>query len=183
MRGLLGHFASVVHLDTRDTRIHVVATAFDYHGNATPASVDVIYQRVDDSTIPRAQWVTPQERSEILRKDLALVDQARKLLRDNRMDESKALVEQILTDDPTNPSGMYLRDASGREILDAVGGAGAVVIGHGVQEITDAVAEGDFFEMPCCTAAISPPMRVRLRFGNCAAVMELVSAYFSRSGA
>ena len=37
-------------------------------------------------------------------------------------------------------SGMYLRDASGREILDAVGGAGAVVIGHGVREITDAVA-------------------------------------------
>jgi adenosylmethionine-8-amino-7-oxononanoate aminotransferase len=37
-------------------------------------------------------------------------------------------------------SGMYLRDANGREILDAVGGAGAVIIGHGNQEIADAIA-------------------------------------------
>jgi adenosylmethionine-8-amino-7-oxononanoate aminotransferase len=37
-------------------------------------------------------------------------------------------------------SGMYLRDANGREILDAVGGAGAMIIGHGNQEIADAIA-------------------------------------------
>jgi adenosylmethionine-8-amino-7-oxononanoate aminotransferase len=36
--------------------------------------------------------------------------------------------------------GMYLRTESGRRILDAVGGAGTVVLGHGVREITDAVA-------------------------------------------
>jgi adenosylmethionine-8-amino-7-oxononanoate aminotransferase len=36
--------------------------------------------------------------------------------------------------------GMYLRTAGGQRILDAVGGAGAVVIGHGVREITDAIA-------------------------------------------
>jgi adenosylmethionine-8-amino-7-oxononanoate aminotransferase len=37
-------------------------------------------------------------------------------------------------------SGMYLRTAGGRQILDAVGGAGTVVIGHGVREITDSIA-------------------------------------------
>ena len=36
--------------------------------------------------------------------------------------------------------GMYLRTESGRRILDAVGGAGTVVLGHGVRGITDAVA-------------------------------------------
>ena len=36
--------------------------------------------------------------------------------------------------------GMYLQTASGQRILDAVGGAGTVVLGHGVREITDAVA-------------------------------------------
>jgi adenosylmethionine-8-amino-7-oxononanoate aminotransferase len=35
---------------------------------------------------------------------------------------------------------MYLRTEAGQQILDAVGGAGTVVIGHGVREITDAVA-------------------------------------------
>ena len=37
-------------------------------------------------------------------------------------------------------AGMDLRTATGRQILDAVGGAGTVVLGHGVREITDAVA-------------------------------------------
>jgi adenosylmethionine-8-amino-7-oxononanoate aminotransferase len=36
--------------------------------------------------------------------------------------------------------GMYLQTAGGQQILDAVGGAGTVVIGHGVREITDAIA-------------------------------------------
>ncbi len=36
--------------------------------------------------------------------------------------------------------GMYLRTEAGQRILDAVGGAGTVVLGHGVREITDAVA-------------------------------------------
>ncbi|HXJ24680.1 MAG TPA: aminotransferase class III-fold pyridoxal phosphate-dependent enzyme, partial [Streptosporangiaceae bacterium] len=36
--------------------------------------------------------------------------------------------------------GMYLQTASGQRILDAVGGAGTVVLGHGVREITDAIA-------------------------------------------
>ena len=36
--------------------------------------------------------------------------------------------------------GMYLRTEDGQRILDAVGGAATVVLGHGVREITDAVA-------------------------------------------
>jgi hypothetical protein len=36
--------------------------------------------------------------------------------------------------------GMYLRTAAGQRILDAVGGAGTVVLGHAVREITDAIA-------------------------------------------
>ena len=36
--------------------------------------------------------------------------------------------------------GMYLRTEAGQRILDAVGGAGTVVLGHGVREITDAIA-------------------------------------------
>jgi len=37
--------------------------------------------------------------------------------------------------------GMYLFDTDGRRYLDAVGGAGVVVIGHGVPEIGQALAE------------------------------------------
>jgi adenosylmethionine-8-amino-7-oxononanoate aminotransferase len=36
--------------------------------------------------------------------------------------------------------GMYLRTDSGQRILDAVGGAGTVILGHAVREITDAIA-------------------------------------------
>ena len=36
--------------------------------------------------------------------------------------------------------GMYLRTDGGQRILDAVGGAGTVVLGHGVRAITDAIA-------------------------------------------
>jgi adenosylmethionine-8-amino-7-oxononanoate aminotransferase len=38
-------------------------------------------------------------------------------------------------------NGMYLRTDSGRWILDAVGGAGTVVLGHAVRDITDAIAQ------------------------------------------
>jgi adenosylmethionine-8-amino-7-oxononanoate aminotransferase len=36
--------------------------------------------------------------------------------------------------------GMYLCTDGGQRILDAVGGAGTVVLGHGVRAITDAIA-------------------------------------------
>jgi len=42
-----------------DTRVPVVVTAFDHRGNAVTETHDVIYERVDDSSLPRAAWVTP----------------------------------------------------------------------------------------------------------------------------
>ena len=50
-------------------------------------------------------------------------------------------------------AGMYLRTDTGRQILDAVGGAGTVVLGHGVPEITDAVAR------PAPMATLAPDGR------------------------
>lgn len=47
----------------------------------------------------------------------------------------RAAYESVVSAD-----GMYLRTQAGQRILDAVGGAGTVVLGHGVREITDAVA-------------------------------------------
>jgi hypothetical protein len=42
-----------------DTRIHIVATAYDNHGNATPATVDVIFDSVNDGSFPVAAWLSP----------------------------------------------------------------------------------------------------------------------------
>ena len=41
--------------------------------------------------------------------------------------------------------GMYLRTDRGQRILDAVGGAGTVVLGHGVRAITDAIRSEKHF--------------------------------------
>jgi hypothetical protein len=42
-----------------DTRIHIVATAYDYHGNSAAQTVDVVYEGVNDVTIPKGSWLTP----------------------------------------------------------------------------------------------------------------------------
>ena len=42
-----------------DTRVHIVATAYDHHGNTGQGATDVIYESVNDGTIPVAQWLTP----------------------------------------------------------------------------------------------------------------------------
>ncbi|HEX8410707.1 MAG TPA: carboxypeptidase regulatory-like domain-containing protein, partial [Thermoanaerobaculia bacterium] len=42
-----------------DTRVPVVVTAFDHRGNSVTETHEVIYERVDDSTLPRAAWLTP----------------------------------------------------------------------------------------------------------------------------
>lgn len=41
----------------------------------------------------------------------------------------------------TRAEGVYLFDQSGKKYLDAVGGAGVNIIGHGVRAITDSIAE------------------------------------------
>ncbi|MFL6246089.1 MAG: Ig-like domain-containing protein [Thermoanaerobaculia bacterium] len=42
-----------------DTRVHTVAKVYDYRNNVTEAAVDVIWERVDDPTVPAAYWITP----------------------------------------------------------------------------------------------------------------------------
>ena len=42
-----------------DTRIHIVATAYDYHGNLATQTNDVVYEGVNDVTIPKASWISP----------------------------------------------------------------------------------------------------------------------------
>lgn len=46
-----------------DTRIHILATAFDIAGNSSQASTDVIYDSVNDPTVPVAEWLTPLDRA------------------------------------------------------------------------------------------------------------------------
>ncbi|HEX8169927.1 MAG TPA: Ig-like domain-containing protein, partial [Thermoanaerobaculia bacterium] len=42
-----------------DTRIAIAARATDNRGNVAAQTVEVIYERVDDATIPQAAWITP----------------------------------------------------------------------------------------------------------------------------
>ncbi|MDQ6799844.1 MAG: Ig-like domain-containing protein, partial [Acidobacteriota bacterium] len=59
--GALNTFSTdaVVTAKNADTRIHIVATAYDFHGNSTAATTDVIYDGLSDGTVPVAQWLTP----------------------------------------------------------------------------------------------------------------------------
>lgn len=42
-----------------DTRVPIVVTVFDHRNNSSSATHEVIYERVDDSTVPTAAWITP----------------------------------------------------------------------------------------------------------------------------
>ena len=55
------------------------------------------------------EWVTPQERAELLAQTFATVSQARQLIKDSRIKEAEALLVKALQVDPTNPSIQYLR--------------------------------------------------------------------------
>ncbi|HVT45346.1 MAG TPA: Ig-like domain-containing protein [Thermoanaerobaculia bacterium] len=46
-----------------DTRIPIVITAYDYHGNLASQTVEVIYTGVNDPTIPKAAWLCPLDRA------------------------------------------------------------------------------------------------------------------------
>src|SRR5207244_2326400 len=50
---------AVVTAKNADTRIHITATAYDFHGNSSVATSDVIYDSVNDGTLPVGQWLTP----------------------------------------------------------------------------------------------------------------------------
>jgi Bacterial Ig-like domain/Carboxypeptidase regulatory-like domain len=42
-----------------DTRVTISATVTDHRDNSATSSADVVYERVDDATLPRAAWITP----------------------------------------------------------------------------------------------------------------------------
>jgi len=46
-----------------DTRIAIVAKTYDNRDNLTTSATEVIYERVDDATIPQAEWITPLDRA------------------------------------------------------------------------------------------------------------------------
>src|SRR5436190_1307430 len=57
---------------------------------------------------------------------------------------------------------MYLRTDGGQRILDAVGGAGTVVLGHGVRAITDAIARHGTEVSFCYGATFTNPWQEQL---------------------
>ncbi|HEU4888018.1 MAG TPA: carboxypeptidase regulatory-like domain-containing protein, partial [Thermoanaerobaculia bacterium] len=48
-----------VPLKNSDTRVRILATAFDYDDNKVESAVEVIYEGVNDPTVPKAAWITP----------------------------------------------------------------------------------------------------------------------------
>ena len=58
--------------------------------------------------------------------------------------------------------GMYLRTDGGQRILNAVGGAGTVVLGHGVRAITDAIARHGSEVSFCYGATFTNPWQEQL---------------------
>jgi len=54
-------------------------------------------------------WMTPRQRAELLGKTLPIIEEARTLIRDNRPKEAAAALDKLLSLDPDNVSGLYLR--------------------------------------------------------------------------
>jgi len=78
--------------------------------------------------------------------------------------------------------GMYLRTQAGQRILDAVGGAGTVVIGHGVREITDAVARHGSEISFVYGATFTNPWQERLAEGLVAMNPQIAGRVYFVSG-
>ncbi|MEO6435528.1 MAG: tetratricopeptide repeat protein, partial [Tepidisphaeraceae bacterium] len=55
------------------------------------------------------KWVTPADRAALQEKALRQADAARKSLRDGKLADAESLINQALTDDPQNPTALYLR--------------------------------------------------------------------------
>ncbi len=82
-------------------------------GQEAAKELAVWQERLDKGLIkvgPR--WVTPEEQTSILAKQVGQVDQVRALMRESRMREADAIITQLLIDDPTNISALYLQGVS-----------------------------------------------------------------------
>jgi hypothetical protein len=56
-----------------DTRIHITATAFDYDGNLSAQTTDVVYESVNDGTAPTGSWVTPLDGALVAKGNVTLM--------------------------------------------------------------------------------------------------------------
>ena len=56
-----------------------------------------------------AKWVLPEEKANLQEKALLVVDQARELLKQNKMRDADATLTRALEADPTNVSALYLK--------------------------------------------------------------------------
>jgi tetratricopeptide (TPR) repeat protein len=67
------------------------------------------------------QWVTPDERTALLEQTVAVVSEARQLIKDGRFKEADALLGKAMQVDPTNPSVQYLRGVLKYKLNDMPG--------------------------------------------------------------
>jgi hypothetical protein len=56
-----------------DTRIHITATAFDYDGNQSQQTTDVVYESVNDGTAPTGSWITPLDGALVAKGNVTLM--------------------------------------------------------------------------------------------------------------
>src|SRR5215217_3040181 len=68
------------------------------------------HERVEKGQVKvGTKWVMPEERAALQEKALLVVDQARELLKQNKLREADAAVNKALEPDPTNASALYLK--------------------------------------------------------------------------
>ncbi|HEV8379352.1 MAG TPA: tetratricopeptide repeat protein [Tepidisphaeraceae bacterium] len=55
------------------------------------------------------QWMTPAEQAALLEKSVAVIDQVRNLIKSGKYRDAEKQIDQLVTVDPANPAGYYLR--------------------------------------------------------------------------
>jgi len=54
-------------------------------------------------------WMTPAEQAAMLEKSVAVIDQVRDLIKSGKFRDADKQIDQLITVDPTNPAGHYLK--------------------------------------------------------------------------
>jgi Flp pilus assembly protein TadD len=90
---------------------HFIANAKDAQVLADAQSdLSTWQQRKDQGLIKHGnKWIAPEDAATLAANASAAAEQSRDLIRQNRMKDADALLQQALSDDPTNPSVLYLR--------------------------------------------------------------------------
>jgi Flp pilus assembly protein TadD len=67
-------------------------------------------ERRDQGYVKAAgKWLTPDERSKLQEQSIQVVEQARQLIKDNRLKDAESVLNKALADDPQNASALYLK--------------------------------------------------------------------------